>query len=154
MSDIENDIKESDELYSLLYPELSSGVHTKAKATSKTKKNSLSVGTIRDELTHQLSSKCIINWNTLEFTRKYIERAEFVLYRINLWDPATPPVFVINISDLTPSLRSELERLKSSSPRRFDKIVTESIQTLFEGINERYYHVAGLPYKVSWRFDP
>jgi hypothetical protein len=154
MSGIENDIKESDNLSSLLYPELPSVVSIKAKAISTTKKNSLSAGAIKDELIYQLSSKCIINWKTLEFTHKYIERAEFVLYRINLWNQATPPVLVINTSDLTPSLRSELEHLKSSSPRQFDKIVTESIQTLFDGINERYYHVAGLPYKVSWRFDP
>jgi hypothetical protein len=154
MSNIDNDIKKSDNLLAPSSPVLPSKVHSVAKVRSISKKNSLSVGGIKDELTYQLSSKCIINWKTLEFTHKYIERAEFVLYRINLWDPATPPVFVINTSDLTPSLRTELERLKSSSPRQFDKIATESIQTLFEGINERYYHVAGLPYKVSWRLDP
>ena len=47
MFNIDNGIKESDNLSALLYPELPSGVHTKAKATSKTKKNSLSVGAIK-----------------------------------------------------------------------------------------------------------
>ena len=153
MSEIENDIKESDDLSTLLAPALLSGEHTVTTAISKRKMDGLSIGAIKDDLTYQLPSECIIDWKTLGITHKYYKLAEYVLYRINTWDPATPPIFVINTSDLTPSLRSELERLKSSSPRQFDKIVTESIQTLFEGINERYYHVAGLPYKVSWRFD-
>lgn len=153
MSDIKNDIKESDDLSPLLYPKLPSGLHTKAKATSKTNKNRLSVGAIKDEIIYQLSSKCIINWKTLEITHKYFRRAEFVLYRINLWNPAAPPVFIINTSDLTPQLYAELEQLKVSSPRQFDKVVTEAVQTLLEGINKRYYHTAGLPYKVTWRFE-
>ncbi len=68
----------------LLYPELPSVVDIKAKAISKTRKNSLSAGAIKDELIYQLSAKCIINWKTLEITQKYFKRAEFVLYRINL----------------------------------------------------------------------
>ena len=153
MFNIDNGIKESDNLSALLYPELPSEVHTKAKATSKTKKNSLSVGAIRDELIYQLSAKCIINWKTLEITQKYFKRAEFVLNRINLWNPTTPPVFIINTSDFTPSLYTELEQLKVSSPHQFDKVVTETVQTLLEGINNRYYHIAGLPYKVTWRLE-
>jgi hypothetical protein len=154
MSNVQNDKNKSDDVVAPLDGTLSSRVQIAATATSKTKIDSLSVGAIKDELIYQLSSKCVINWKTLEITQKYIKRAEFVLYRINLWDPATPPIFIINTSDLTLSLCSELKHLKGSSPRQFDKIVTEVIQTIFEGINKRYYHVAGLPYKVSWRFDP
>lgn len=63
-------------------------------------------------------------------------------------------IFVINTSDLTPTLCSELEQLKRSDPKGFDELVTEGVQTILEGINKRYFHIAGLPYKVTWRFDP
>jgi hypothetical protein len=90
----------------------------------------------------------------IRFISKYYEQAEFILYRINTWNHKTPPVFIINTSDLTRLLYSELEQLKAISPRQFDKLVTEAVQTLLEGINKRYYHIAGLPYKVTWRFEP
>ena len=154
MFNIENGIKESDDLLVPSSPALPSKARSVAKARSISKKNSLSVGAIRDELIYQLSSKYVINWKTLEITQKYFERAEFVLYRINLWNPASPPVFTINTSDLTLSLYAELEQLKTTSPGQFDRIVTEAVQTILESINGRYYHIAGLPYKVIWRFEP
>jgi hypothetical protein len=109
---------------------------------------------LKDELLYQLSSTARMNWDTFELANKYHELAEFVLYRINTWNPAKPPVFVINTSDLTQSLRNELERLQKTDAKGFDKIVTEAVQTIMEGINMRYYHVAALPYKVTWRFEP
>ena len=63
-------------------------------------------------------------------------------------------IFVINTSDLSPTLCNELEQLKRLDPRGFDELVTESIQSLMEGVNKRYYHVSGVAYKISWRFDP
>ncbi len=117
---------------------------------------------LKDKLVYQLSSTVKMNWNTLQITNKYHEKAKSVLYRINLYDFSavdistcqSEGIFVINKSDLSPTLCDELEQLKSSDPRAFDEIVTEAIQTLLEGVNKRYYHVAGLPYKVTWRFDP
>jgi len=122
----------------------------------------LTYAAVKDELVYQLSSKCpfevVENDNGLvpyiRFRSKYYEQAEFILYRINTWNHKTPPVFIINTSDLTRLLYSELEQLKAISPRQFDKLVTEAVQTLLEGINKRYYHIAGLPYKVTWRFEP
>jgi hypothetical protein len=112
---------------------------------------------IKEELIYQLSSASLVEidkeTNVIHITHKYYDLAEFVLYRINLWNPATPPVFTINTSDLTPSLYTELEQLKVSSPHQFDKVVTEAVQTLLEGINKRYYHIAGLLYKVTWRLE-
>jgi hypothetical protein len=116
---------------------------------------------LKDELVYQLSSRIRMNWHTLEISHKYHERAKSVLYRINLYNLSTVDVrtaqskgiFVINTHDLLSPLRNELEQLKRSDPRGFDEIVTEAIQTLLEGINERYYHIAGLPYKVTWRFE-
>ena len=65
-----------------------------------------------------------------------------------------PPIFIINTADISKSLYVELEHLKQTNPRAFDKLVTEAIGTIFEGINERYFHVTGLPNKVNWRFAP
>ncbi len=111
---------------------------------------------------NQLSSKVTITINTDKVTglthlhtkQKYYERAEFVLYRINIWNPCTPPVFIINISDLTKQLQYELEQLKLLSSEQFDRVVTEVLQSIMEGVNQRYYHISNIAYKISWRFDP
>lgn len=116
---------------------------------------------LKDELVYQLSSTVKMNWDTLEITSKYNDRAKSVLYRINLYDFSaveistceSEGIFIINTSDLSSALCYELEQLKSSHPRSFDELVTEAIQTLLEGVNKRYYHVGGLPYKVTWRFE-
>jgi hypothetical protein len=111
---------------------------------------------IKDELTFQLSStkSSLIDEKTQEIhtINKYHKLAEFVLYRINLYRPSSE--FLINRSDFTPRLQNELERSHKASPKIFEKIVTESVKTILEGVNQRYYHVNGIPYKVSWRFVP
>lgn len=115
------------------------------------------VAATKDELIFQLSSvrSFTINENTraIYITHKYYEQAEFVLYRINIWNPSTPPIFIINCADLSRTLLCELAQLKKTDPPIFDRIVT-AIQSLMEGINERYYHVSGIAYKTAWRFDP
>ena len=73
---------------------------------------------------------------------------------MNTFDPNRPPVYVINTSDITKPLQVELDHLKEIDPHGFDSLVREAIETLFEGINARYYHVSGLHGKVQWRFDP
>lgn len=132
-----------------------------AKAQSKSRLIHLSRSALKDELVFQLSSRVKMNWYTLEISNKYHEMAKSVLYRINLYDLSaiditaddSKGIFVINISDLSRALCNELEQLKRSDPKAFDEIVTEAVQILLEGINKRYYHVAGLPYKVTWRFE-
>jgi hypothetical protein len=115
-----------------------------------------SINYIKDELTFQLSStkSSLIDEKAQEIhtIKKYHNLAEFVLYRINLYRP--PPEFLINRSDLTPRLQNELEQLHKNSPKIFEKIVTESVQAILESVNQRYYHVNGIPYKVRWRFVP
>lgn len=133
-----------------------------AKAKSKSGLVHLSRSALKDELVFQLSSRVKMNWYTLEISNKYHKMAKSVLYRINLYDLSavditvdeSEGIFVINISDLSRALRNELEQLKSSDPKGFDELVTEAVQTILEGINKRYYHIAGLPYKVTWRFEP
>jgi hypothetical protein len=122
----------------------------------------LTMAAIKDELIYQLSSKVKINVHTDKFTglaymeinQEYYRRAENVLYRMNIQKPSTPPVFIINTSHLTRFLLYELEQLKECSLEQFDRTVTEAVQFLMEGINDRYYHISGVAYKVSWRFDP
>ena len=113
---------------------------------------------IVDELTYQLSSACAFtideNTKQIHILHKYYDQAEFVLYRINIWNFSKPPVFVINCADISQVLQNELEQLKESNFRLFDRVVTEAIQSLMEAINDRYYHVSGIAYKISWRFDP
>lgn len=109
---------------------------------------------IKDELTFQLSNtKSTLldeKTDTTYTVNKYHKLAEFVLWRINIYRP--PPEYLINRSDLTPRLQNELEQLYKSSPKIFEKIVTESVQTILEAVNQRYYHVNGAQYKVRWRF--
>src|SRR5689334_22071999 len=90
---------------------------------AKVRLQSLTTAAIKDELTYQLSSKVTIKVNVdkstkvayLQISQKYYERAEFVLYRINIWNPSKPPLFIINISDLTKSMQYELDQLKLRS---------------------------------------
>jgi hypothetical protein len=113
-----------------------------------------SLAYVKDELTCQLSSTCSFTINKeagqIHITHKYYDKAEWHLNRINVWDPSTE--FVINLSDLTLRLQNELEQLHNSSPQTFDKVVTEAVQTILESVNQRYYHVNGLSYKIKWRF--
>jgi hypothetical protein len=114
----------------------------------------LSTAAIRDELSSQLGSAAIYeitNDGHIIIDHKYYTGAEYVLYRVSIWKPL--PVFVINCSDLSEQLLNELEQLKNRDPMLFDKTVTEAIQSLMESVNQRYYHVSGAAFKVSWRFE-
>jgi hypothetical protein len=108
----------------------------------------------RDELTLQLfiTKSTQLDGNTLTVltVNQYQKLAESVLYRTDLCKPA--PEFLINESDLTSRLRNELERLRKSSQKMFDKIVADSVQTILESVDKQYHHVSGIPYKVRWRF--
>jgi hypothetical protein len=110
---------------------------------------------IKDELTFQLSSACSFkideNTQTIHIAHKYYYRADFVLRRINLYDPSS--VFIIDLSDITPKLQRNLEQLYKSCPNTFDRLVTEAVQSILENINQRYYHVSNIAYKVRWRFE-
>jgi hypothetical protein len=112
---------------------------------------------IQDQLTYELSSAAsfIIDKerNAIHITHKYYEQAKTVLYRIKVYNPSTPPLFIIYTSDLTPSLKIELSQLEQREPERFRMLVTEAVQTILEGINKRYYHIAGIAYRVTWRFE-
>jgi len=115
----------------------------------------LSNAALRDKLVHELGSVTtyeIMENGSIIVRRKYFDAAEYVLYRLNLW--SSKPLFIINTSDLSPTLRLELEQLRNIDPIRFDKTITEAIESLMIDLNERYYHVSNIAYKVKWRFDP
>jgi hypothetical protein len=113
---------------------------------------------IKDEFKFQLSSASLVEIdkeiNVIYITHKYYDLAESILYRINTWNPKTPPVFIINTSDLTKKLQIELEELRQRDSILFDKLVTEAVQSILESVNKRYYHINGIAYKVTWRFEP
>ncbi|MGB0028837.1 MAG: hypothetical protein WBP64_18575, partial [Nitrososphaeraceae archaeon] len=114
----------------------------------------LSNAALRDKLVHELGSVVTheIKDGSIVIRRKYFITAEHVLYRLNIW--SSKPLFIINTSNLSQSLRAELEQLKITDPIRFDKTITEAIESLMTGLNERYYLVSNIAYKVKWRFDP
>lgn len=115
----------------------------------------MSNAALRDKLVHELGSVTtyeILKDGSIVIRREYFITAEHVLYRLNIW--SSKPLFIINTSDLSQSLRAELEQLKITDPIRFDKTITEAIESLMTGLNERYYLVSNIAYKVKWRFDP
>jgi len=102
----------------------------------------LSNAALRDKLVHELGSVAtheIMKDGSIVIKRKYFEAAEYVLYRLNIW--SSTPLFIINTFDLSPSLRVELQQLRNTDPVRFDKTITEAIESLMTGLNERYYLV-------------
>lgn len=101
---------------------------------------------IKDELTYQKT-------NAIHITHKYYEQAKLVLYRIRVYNTSKPPVFIIYIADLTPSLKTELDQLEQRELDLFRMLVTEAVQTILEGINDRYYHTNGIAYRVTWKFE-
>ena len=80
---------------------------------------------IEEELVYEMSSALTYtidkDTSTIHIRNKYYEQAEFNLYRMNAWNP--PPEFVINRSDLTPRLLSELGNLYKSYPKKFRQLL-------------------------------
>jgi hypothetical protein len=109
---------------------------------------------LEDELTFCLCSVnlYVIKEDTKEIhiSHKYYDQAESIIYRINVWQP--PPVFVINVSDLTLRLNKELKKLMIS-PEALNGVVIQSIGRIFENIDERYYHLSGIMNRIKWRFE-
>jgi hypothetical protein len=109
---------------------------------------------LEDELTFCLCSVklyFIKDTKEIHIIHKYYDQGESMIYRINLWQP--PPVFVINVSDLTLRLNKELKKLMIS-PEALNGVVIQSIGRIFENIDERYFHLSGIMNRIRWRFEP
>jgi hypothetical protein len=77
----------------------------------------------------------------------YINQAEGLLYRINLYNPL--PEFVIWESDIPMGLAVELKRLGKVSMNR---VITNAVRRIYETVDPEYYHTNGIYGKVKWRF--
>jgi hypothetical protein len=81
-----------------------------------------------------------------EQKKKYEERARDA---IKMAAGQPPPIFVINISDLTLRLRLELASLYMDS---LDYIVRQAIERICENVNSKQYHLT-LKKSLGWRFE-
>ena len=109
---------------------------------------------LEDELTFLLSSKteCDVildengEWYIHPFY-PYINQAEGLLYKINIYDPI--PSFVIWQSDIPDGLVHALTRLGKIAMKR---IITNAVRRLYESVDPEYYHVNGIHGKIRWKF--
>jgi hypothetical protein len=92
---------------------------------------------IEDELVKQLHCK-----------RKYLEQAERLIYRINIFNPL--PVFVISERDISRALANALDGLGSITMK---SVITHAVRRLYESVDFDYYHTSGIYGKVKWGFD-
>ncbi|HZD36724.1 MAG TPA: hypothetical protein VE130_16080 [Nitrososphaeraceae archaeon] len=83
--------------------------------------------------------------------QKYVEQAKIILFRINVFQPI--PVFVINLSDLSPSLKRELKQIMRC-PEILEEVVTNAVARILEDVNPKYFRVSGVRRNIIWRFDP
>jgi hypothetical protein len=79
------------------------------------------------------------NTKEIHISHKYYDQAESLIYCIAVWKPT--PQFVINISDLPPKLKNELEDL-ISIPKTLETVLIKAVGQIFENINFRYYHLS------------
>jgi hypothetical protein len=99
-----------------------------------------------------LSIQGNLSWGQKEiWTVEYlVDRLFFEMLELNYGADQPPPVFVINKSDLTLRLRSELAGLKKGDT--LDYVVSEAIGRVCENQNARLYHLT-LKKRLGWRFD-
>ena len=67
--------------------------------------------------------------------RKYVEQAKKILHHINVFRPV--PVFVINMSDISPTLKRELEKITQSEIR---EVITGAVARILEDVDPRFSH--------------
>lgn len=109
---------------------------------------------LEDELTCLLSSKNQYEillgedgTGHIHVFHPYLNQAEGLLYKINIYRPL--PEFVIWVNDIPLGLALALERLGNVAMKR---IITNAVRRLYESVNPEYYHKNGIHGKVKWRF--
>jgi hypothetical protein len=82
--------------------------------------------------------------------RKYEKQASYLIYRIPVYRPT--PYFIMNQSDLSKPLISDLSSL---SNRDLDKIIKDVISSLYESIDKEYFLLQIKRYGlILWRIEP
>lgn len=109
----------------------------------------LSIAAIEDELVEGISSynTSEIFENTIYIKWHYLDQAEALIYRINVYDPL--PEFVIFTEDIPQQLIKELNNLGKNTMK---KVVTNAVRRIYESVDPDYFHTNGIFGKVRWRF--
>jgi hypothetical protein len=117
-----------------------------------------SIAALEDQLVEVLSFKEIADVTEEEdadgcrtkiyFHRMYLEQAEALLHKINLYEP--PPEFAIFSEDIPQGLARELEKLDRVMMK---KVITDAVRRLYESVDPDYFHTNGVYGKVRWRIS-
>ncbi len=97
---------------------------------------------IKDELVTELALATVYVMNEqygcTYILFKYYEKAAYWMYRIPVYRP--PPIFDIDLRDLSTKLRHELAELKKSDGGMFCYVIKTAVAHIFENINFEYFH--------------
>lgn len=108
-----------------------------------------STGALEDKLVEIISSynTADIDEDGIHLKWHYIDQAEALIYRINVYDPL--PEFVIFTSDMPEWLLEALSGLGKAAMKR---IITNAVRRIYESVDPVYFHTNGIYGKVRWRF--
>jgi hypothetical protein len=82
--------------------------------------------------------------------KKYYRQARKLMKWIPIAKPS--PEFVINISDLTPKVRKEIESI-SAYRDTLQYVLTQAVGRIFENLDFEYYHLS-IARNLRVRFEP
>ena len=78
-------------------------------------------------------------------SRFYYAQAEFLIRRINVYDPV--PIFVLRTEDIPEGLANELQGLGKVM---MHKVITNVVRRIYESVDPDYFHINGIWGKVKW----
>ena len=110
----------------------------------------LSVAAVEDKLVAVISSynTCEIDdENRIHIKWHYLDQAEALIYRINVYDPL--PEFVIFTEHLPEELSQELNSIGKVLKK---KTITNAVRRIYESVDPEYFHTNEIYGKVRWRF--
>lgn len=85
------------------------------------------------------------------FEEKYREQAEKFMHRMAVYK-GNPPEFLIYVSDLSPRVLDELQKLSATNFDDYKKIVDNAIDRLCEATNYEYFLRSAKGYAKKFRF--
>lgn len=84
----------------------------------------------------------------IHISHPYLDRAEDLLFKINVYDPLLE--FIIVPNDIPLGLAQALRHLGDITKNR---IISNAVRRIYESVNPEYYHKNGIHCKVKWRFE-